>query len=98
MADNERKKAGDSAVLRHRDRAAALWAAELLGLINEAARDYVHDLTHGSETPKDDEGLIHRLARDLHGKASVHEIQAKLSHFLGEAKRQIFHDHGGDPA
>ena len=95
MAGDEHDKAGDGSLLRQRNRMAGLWAAELLGLINEAAHDYAHDLAHGG-AHEGEEGLISRLAHDLRGRATIQEIRAKLSHFLQDAKRQIFHERGGD--
>jgi len=85
----------DENVRRRRDRLAGLWAAELLGLMNEAAHDYVHALMRPGDQGGE-EGLVHRLARDLHGKATIQDIRAKLAHFLGEAKKQLFHERGGD--
>ena len=108
MAADEHDKAGDGAALHRRNRMAGLWAAELLGLINEAAHDYARELVHGAHeaeaaappdaggAPQGEDTLVHRLARDLHGRATIQEIRAKLSHFLHEAKRQIFHEQGGD--
>jgi len=101
MAVDEQDKADDGAALHRRDRMAGLWAAELLGLINEAAHDYARELVHGRHggddaVPEGEETLVHRLARDLHGRATIHEIQAKLAHLLHEARRQIFHEQGDD--
>ena len=101
MAVDEHDKADDGAALHRRDRMAGLWAAELLGLINEAAHDYARELLHGGRegdtpVPDGEDTLAHRLARDLHGRATLHEIQAKLAHLLHEARRQIFHEQGDD--
>jgi hypothetical protein len=75
-------------VTRRRNRLAGMWAAELLGLIGQAAQDYAHELVHAHEnTP--DEHVVSKLAGDLKGKVSPHEIREKLAHFLHEAKRQI---------
>lgn len=82
----------DPRLKRHRDRMAGLWAAELLGLIGQAAHDYARELVHAHEHTPDDEHVIGRLARDLHGKVTVHEIREKLSHFLHEARRQLLHE------
>ena len=95
MAEDDKPTIDDGTVSRRRTQMAGLWAAELLGLINQAAHDYAHDLAQGAKGgAEDEETLIHRLARDLHGKASLHEIRAKLAHLLREARRQLFH---GDP-
>jgi len=79
---------------RQRNRIAGLWAAELLGLLGQAARDYAHDVAHAHDHDHDgDEKLVQRLVRDLRGKVGGHEIREKLGHLLHEARRQL---HGGD--
>lgn len=82
----------DHRVKRRRDRMAGMWAAELLGLIGHAAHDYARELAHAQDATPDDEGVIHRLARDLHGKVTVHEIREKLAHLVHEARRQLLHE------
>lgn len=79
----------DGPVRRQRDRLAGLWAAELLGLIGQAAHDYARELAHAQDATPDDEHVIRRLARDLHGRVSAHEIRDKLSSLLHEARRQL---------
>ncbi|MEW5727480.1 MAG: ATPase inhibitor subunit zeta [Pseudomonadota bacterium] len=79
-------------VKRRRDRMAGMWAAELLGLIGKAAHDYAHEVAHAHEHTEDDEHVVGRLAKDLHGKATVHEIREKLAHFVAEARRQLLHE------
>lgn len=87
----------------HRDRMAGMWAAELLGLIGHAAQDYARELAHPQEAPEaeaeaepeaagDDDRVVGRLARDLRGKVSRHEIREKLAHLLHEARRQLLSD------
>lgn len=81
----------------HRDRMAGMWAAELLGLIGHAAQDYARELAHphdpsDAEVSADDERMVGRLARDLRGKVSRHEIREKLAHLLHEARRQLMSD------
>jgi len=79
----------DARARRHRDRMAGMWAAELLGLIGHAAQDYARDVAHAQESTPDDERVVGRLARDLHGKVTAHEIREKLAHLLHEARRQL---------
>lgn len=74
---------------RHRDHMAGLWAAELLGLIGQAAQDYARDLARCHEATVDDEHVVGHLARDLNGKVANHEIRVKLSHLLHQARRQL---------
>lgn len=79
-------------VKRRRDRMAGLWAAELLGLIGQAAHDYAREVAHAQDNAPDDEHVVGRLARDLHGKVTVHEIREKLAHLVHEARRQLLHE------
>lgn len=76
----------------HGHRMAGLWAAELLGLIGHAAHDYAREVAHGHEGAPDDERVIGRLARDLHGKVTAHEIREKLTHLMHEARKQLLND------
>lgn len=80
----------------HRDRMAGMWAAELLGLIGHAAHDYARELAHPQDaeaaTEADEERVEGRLARDLRGRVSRHEIREKLAHLLHEARRQLLSD------
>ncbi len=82
----------DPRLTRHRDRMAGLWAAELLGLIGQAAHDYARDLVHAEQAGPGDDRVLGRLTRDLHGKVTVQEIRAKLAHFLQEARRQLLEE------
>lgn len=83
---------GERNVRQQRNRMAGLWAAELLGLLGQAARDYAHDLAHTHDHDHDDgEKLAERLAQDLGGKVSRHEIREKLLHLLQQARRQFPH-------
>ncbi len=71
-----------------------LWAAELLGLIGQAAHDYVRKLRNArrAHVVEDDDLLLEELQKDLGGKASHREIREKLIHFLHEARRQLMHE------
>jgi len=80
----------DPSLRQHRNRMAGLWAAELLGLLGKAAKDYTHDVVHAHDHDADgDEKLVERLKHDLRGKADLHEIREKLAHLLHEARRQL---------
>jgi|GEM_PF-1729690 Domain of unknown function (DUF1476). len=85
----------------HRDRMAGLWAAELLGLLGHAAHDYAREVAHApraaaqpeEEAGEDDEAreeepVMRRLSRDLHGRVCAQEIREKLGHLLAEARRR----------
>lgn len=82
----------DERITHRRNRMVGLWAAELLGLIGKAAHDYAQDVAHAHEQHADDEHVIKRLSRDLHGKVTAHEIRQKLAHYVAEAKRQLLHE------
>lgn len=94
-SDDKAETPLDEPLARRRNRMAGLWAAELLGLIGQAAHDYAHDLAHGGAHAADDSHLVHRLVRDLEGRVSAHEIKAKLAHFLHEARQQLLREQGG---
>jgi len=66
-----------------RNHLAGLWAAELLGLIGHAAQDYAHGIAHKHG---DDESLSKALAHDLHGRVSLSDIKAKLTHLWDAAR------------
>lgn len=86
-------------VADRRRKLAGLWAAELLGLIGQAAHDYARKLRNirRAQPPEDDELLVEELHRDLGGKASHTEIRAKVAHFLQEARRQLLHERKDPP-
>jgi hypothetical protein len=87
--------AADDTLNRSRNRMVGMWAAELLGLIGQAAHDYAVELVHAHER-EPEESVVRRLARDLQGKVSIHEIREKLAHFLHVAKRQLLNGDRGE--
>lgn len=94
QSKNTEAAASTPATRDRRNRMAGLWAAELLGLLGHAARDYAHDLAlaHAQDHDREgDEKLVQRLGKDLRGKVDIHEIREKLSHLLHEAGRQLHH-------
>ncbi len=81
----------DGKAIARRNWLAGLWAAELLGLIGQTAKDYAHDLAHHHPVEPTDPakcGVVRKLSRDLTGKAGHSEIVAKLSHFLHIARKE----------
>ncbi|MBW7852597.1 MAG: DUF1476 family protein [Rhodospirillales bacterium] len=72
-----------------RNKLVGLWAAELLGLIGQAAHDYALDFARRHGQRPGEEDLVQLLHLDLGGKATLTEIRAKLAHLLDEAKRQL---------
>ncbi len=88
----------ETRVKQRRNRMAGLWAAELLGLIGQAAQDYAREVTYAHEDASDDEERVtQRLATDLHGRVTIHEIREKLAHLIHEARRQLSHDDKDSP-
>ena len=79
----------EEAVVRRRNRMAALGAAELLGLIGQAAHDYARELVGGHDHLPDEEHVVSRLSRDLRGVVTAREIREKLGHLWHEARRQL---------
>ena len=87
-------------ITHRRNRLAGLWAAELLGLIGFAAQDYVRSVMHpghSQEQPHGDDhdSVVGKLAKDLAGRVSAHEIRQKMTQFLQEARRQSKGDGSG---
>lgn len=82
-------------VADRRGKLAGMWAAELLGLIGQAAHDYARAFGRGHNNHDEDE-MAAALERDLAGKASRSEIREKLAHLLHEARRQLLHERDKD--
>lgn len=91
-------KAQDAAAARRRHHMAALWAAELLGLIGQAAQDYARDLVGPHDRPPDDERVVKRLSRDLRDVLTVREIRETLSHLWHPRRHQPPRDAAIPPA
>lgn len=92
MAEDEQSHA----VKHHRNRMAGMWAAELMGLIGQAAQDYARELAAShKEDGQDDDKVAQRLAGDLHGKVTLGEIRDKLAHLVHEARRQLLDGSAG---
>lgn len=68
-----------------RNKLVGLWAAELLGLIGQTARDFMRDVAqrHG------DDDMAEWLHLHLHGRATLAEVREKMAHLLEEARRQL---------
>lgn len=94
---HEDKHARDSEfefkVMARRNKLAGLWAAELLGLLGQTASDYAKEVVHSDFEEPGEEDVVRKLAADLAGKVSPHEIREKLTHLLQEARRQLHDEH-----
>lgn len=68
---------------------AGLWAAELLGLIGQAAHDYARRMMRHDPGHQGSERFIDALHADIKHKASRSDIRSRMAHLLHEARRQI---------
>lgn len=72
-----------------RNRLIGLWAADLLGKSGDDAAAYAGEVVNADLQKPGSEEVVRRLATDLAGKASMKEIEAKMSELLDTAKEQI---------
>ncbi|MCC7166449.1 MAG: DUF1476 domain-containing protein [Rhodospirillales bacterium] len=82
-------------VVARRNKMAGLWAAELLGLLGQAAVDYAREVMHADMEEKGDEDVVRKLAKDLDGKADHQTIRQKLADFLHIARKEVHDEHKG---
>jgi len=66
-----------------------LWAAELLGMSDEAAADYAKTVIHADFEESGHEDVIRKVTGDLAGKADADTVRAKRAEFLAVAREQI---------
>jgi hypothetical protein len=79
-------------VRARRDRRLGAWAAEMLGLTGDAAKDYAVSLAERQLQGGDDETLVADLTIALdtvEPKISAHRIRRRLEEFGAEAARAI---------
>jgi hypothetical protein len=72
-----------------RNRRLGEWAAEKLGLVDQAKQDYVSALTDRQVLTPDDGALVADLAKALGPAISEHRIRRHLEEFDAEAARDI---------
>lgn len=75
-----------------RDKLLGLWAAELLGLGGDAARDYAQAVIKADLEEAGEEDVFRKLRKDFDAKeieVSDHRIRRAMSDFMEEAKLQI---------
>lgn len=68
------------------------WAAEQMGLSDTAAADYAKSVVMADLEEKGDEDVYRKISADLTGAnvtLSEHQIRAKMSELLDEARTQI---------
>lgn len=77
-----------------RNKLVGFWAAELLGLLGQAAHDYARKIVHSDFEEPGEEDVVRTLEKDLAGKVTVKEIRDKMAHLLHEARRQLHQERG----
>lgn len=75
-----------------RNRLVALWAAELMGLSDDAAKDYVSQVVKSDLEEAGDEDVYRKIKGDFDAKSidvSEHKIRKVMDEKLAQAKDQI---------
>ena len=90
---HQQDEAFEFKAVARRNKLAGLWAAELLGLIGQAAKDYATGVVHADFEEKGDEDVVRKLAQDLACKADHHTIRQKLADFLHIARKEVREEH-----
>ena len=79
-------------VTARRNRLLGLWAAERLGLLGDAAEEYVKHVVNAQFEPGGDKHVVSKVADDLGVKdltLTPARIRFELDHFAEQAKRQL---------
>ena len=79
-------------VTARRNRLLGLWAAERLGLLGDAAEEYVKHVVHAQFEPGGDKHVVGKVADDLGAKdltLTPARIRFELDHFAEQAKQQL---------
>ncbi|MFL2786784.1 MAG: DUF1476 domain-containing protein [Paracoccaceae bacterium] len=72
-----------------RNKLIGLWAADLLGIEGEKAKDYALDVIRSDFEETGDDDVLRKLTADLKNKASESEIRSQLLAFIIKAKEQL---------
>ncbi|MEM6681761.1 MAG: DUF1476 domain-containing protein [Pseudomonadota bacterium] len=75
-----------------RNKLLALWAAELMGLSEDAAQSYVGEVVRSDLEEVGDEDVYRKLKSDFDAKGidiTEHKLRATMEEKLGEAKKQV---------
>lgn len=72
-----------------RNKLVGLWAAGLMGKSGEDATAYAMTVVEADFEEAGIEDVVRKLSADLAGKASDHEIRAKMAEMLIAAKAQL---------
>jgi hypothetical protein len=79
-------------VTARRNRLLGLWAAQLLGLLGDAAEDYGKRVVDAQFEPGGDKTVIDKVAADLGAKdptITPARVTFELQHFAEQAKQQL---------
>jgi hypothetical protein len=82
-------------VTARRNRLLGLWAAQLLGLLGEAADAYGKRVVEAQLAPGGDKNVIDKVAADLGAKdqtITAARVKFELEHFAAQAKRQLLRE------
>ena len=72
-----------------RNKLIGLWAADLLGIVGEKAKEYTLDVIRSDFEEPGDDDVLRKLTTDLQHKASESEIRSQLVAFMIKAKEQL---------
>jgi len=72
-----------------RNKLIGLWAADLLSIEGEKAKDYALDVIRSDFEETGDDDVLRKLTADLKNKASESEIRSQLLAFIIKAKEQL---------
>ncbi len=82
-------------VAARRNRLLGLWAAQLLGLLGEAADAYSKRVVEAQLAPGGDKNVIDKVAADLGAKdqtITAARVKFELEHFTAQARRQLLRE------
>ena len=78
-----------------RNRMLGIWAAERLGLLGDAAEEYVKHVVDAQFEPGGDNHVVGKVADDLGAKdltLTPARIRFELDHFAEQAKQQLMNE------
>ena len=72
-----------------RNKLVGLWAAGVLGKAGADADSYAKEVVLADFAEAGDNDVLHKLVKDLAGKASEEQIKAKMTELLAQAIEQV---------
>ncbi len=79
-------------VTARRNKLLGLWAAELMGLDDDAAAAYGREVVRADFEEPGDDDVLRKVLADLEAKgveSSEHRLRKRMNELLGEAKQQV---------